>query len=170
MSQDKFLKSRPNLVIDEILKSLMQNLPADKKLSFQIMQHQKQQKTVTPLEDEVHLLKDQHFALESRVDSLEFKSNISPIQDKIGRIEDFTNKIFSEIPIITNVSYRPSSSGLTIIVIHNSDDVSNAIDQIQKGISKLEEAFPNIYFEPWVLHITEVRNEHLQQSKTIFQR
>ncbi|MCE9616813.1 MAG: hypothetical protein K8Q88_00405 [Nitrosarchaeum sp.] len=171
MSQDDFLKIRSPRNIDNFLKVFLQKVPDGYKIHYTNLQYPEQQKkSTTPLEEEVHLMSDRQLALESRVESLEFKSNIASIQDKITKIEDFTNKVFSDIPIIVNASYRPSSSGLIILLIHNSDDVSSAIDQIQKGIFKLEEAFPNIYFEPWVLHVTEVQNQHLKQSKTIFQR
>lgn len=121
------------------------------------------------IETKLHNLQIKHLALESRMDSLEFTSN-TVINNKIDKIEEFTNKIFSKINIIKDILYRPAPSGLILIVIHDSDDLSEVLDDTQKGIFQLEEAFPTIYFEPWILHISEVTNEHLNQSHSILER
>lgn len=170
MNQDEFMKFKKTQNFEDILKSIIQKSPQNYRVSLQDLTLQEHKKKEPSLIDEVHTIKDRQLALESRVDSLEFKTNISPIQNKIDKIEEFTKRVFFDIPIIVNISYKPSSSGLILLAIHNSDNISNAIDQIHKGISKLEDAFPTVYFEPWVLHITEVQNQHIQNAKTIFQR
>ncbi|NIP62003.1 MAG: hypothetical protein GWN01_08985 [Nitrosopumilaceae archaeon] len=126
--------------------------------------------TGSRLENAVHSLEDRQTMLESRLDSLEFQNNIMPLKDKIEKVESFIEKLFNENENITNVSYSPSKEGLTIKIIHNFEDTIDAIKETQKYISKLEEAFPGIYFEPWILHTSEVRPEHLEKSKTLIQR
>ena len=118
------------------------------------------------LEYELRALEHEFRALKHDFRALELKLSTSDS----AKVEALVKKIFSEIPTIKSVYSRPTQSGFALITIHNSKTISNAIDQIQPGFAKLENEFPDVYFEPCILRPQEVQKEHLQQSKMIFKR
>ena len=129
---------------------------------------------------EIGLLNQRQHALEYEFRALEYefralKRDFRALGLKLNtpdsaKIEALVKKIFAEMPTIKSVYSRPTQSGFALITIHNSKTISNAIDQIQPGFAKLENEFPDVYFEPCILHSREVQKEHLQQSKMIFKR
>ena len=123
---------------------------------------------IQPLEKTVKELKDKCMVLESRVESLEFQNNISPIKNKIDKIEEFLATVFGEVLNITRLYYTPTSDGLTLIIIHTFDKTSEALPEIRKCIFRLKQVYPEIFFEPWVLHTSEIKAEHLYGSKNVF--
>lgn len=124
-------------------------------------------------ERNMDLLNQRQHVLEQKINALE--NEIKNIKSKLSKhdsseIEVFTKKIFSKIPTIKKIYIRSTQSGFILITIHTSKTISNAIEQIQPGLVKLEDEFPDTYFEPWILRSHEVQEEHLQQSKMIFER
>ena len=117
-------------------------------------------------ESQIELLHRRSHEHERRILDLEYKLNISTPDKIINSIR----KIFSKIPIIESVYSRSTQSGFILVTIYNEGNISDALKQIQQGFIKLEDEFPNTYFEPWILHLTEVQNEHLLQSTMIFKR
>ena len=117
-------------------------------------------------ERQIDLLNRRQHEIERRVSALEYESNMrNPIE-----IEALAKKIFAEMPAIKSVYARPTQSGFVLITIHNSETISNVIEQIQPGFAKLEDEFPDMYFEPRIIHSSDVQEEYLQQSKMIFKR
>lgn len=122
------------------------------------------------LQEEVHKLKDRLEFESTRTDNLEYRINIAKFIDRIGKIEEFAAKVFSDISNIKHVSYYPTEDGLEIIIIHDFDNRIEALDITQKCLFQMEDAFTEIYFEPTILHISEVDSELLRDVKTILQR
>lgn len=116
--------------------------------------------------DEISLLNQRIHELERRVDTLESMSDTQPP----ARTESLIKRIFSEVPIIKKIYTKPAQSGFLLIIVHSSKTISSAIDHIQPGLDKLEVEFPDLYFDPWILRPNEIYEEHLQQSKLIFER
>ncbi len=126
-----------------------------------------EQKTLRTSQKQIDVLKKQILELEERLESLEFQSNVPTSRNKI---EIAIKDIFSQMSTIVNVYSRPTQSGLVLIVGHNSEDISNPLRQTQQGIVELEEKFPNIDFDPWILHLKEIQDEHIHLSKLIFNK
>ena len=116
--------------------------------------------------DEIMLLKRRITELERRVDTLQSMSDAQPSD----RTKSLIKKIFSKVPIIKKIYTKPEQSGILLIIVHNSETISSAIDHIQPGLDKLEVELPDLYFDPWILRPNEIYEEHLQQSKLIFER
>lgn len=125
---------------------------------------------IQSLDERVHKIEDWQEDVESRLEDVSFKVNITPLKDKIDRVENYITKTFSDISYIKHISYSPITDGLGVMIVHESDDKVEALNQIEKRLSTLEEAFPDIYFEPWVLHISEINAEHLKNMKTVMQK
>ena len=116
--------------------------------------------------DEISLLSRRVHELERRLDKFESVLDIPPL----AGAELLIKKVFSEIPTIKKIYTKPTQSGLLLIMIHGSKTISDAIGRIQPGLDRLEDEFPDLYFDPWILRPNEVHDEHLQQSKLIFER
>ena len=125
------------------------------------------QKILRTDQKQIGILKNQILELEKRLETLEFQSNVPTPRNTI---EIAVKDIFSEMSTIVNVYSRPTQSGLVLIVGHNSEDISNPLHQTQQGIVELEEKFPNIDFDPWILHLKEIQDEHIHLSKLIFSK
>lgn len=115
--------------------------------------------------DEISSLSRRLHKIERRVDELE---NASSTQSAV-RIEPTVKKIFSEIQIIKKMYIKPMQSDFMLIIVHNAKTLSNALDHIQPGLDELEDEFPDLCFDPWILHSNEIHEGQLQQSKLIFQ-
>ena len=103
--------------------------------------------------------------LERRVGVLEN----TPNTQSTVRIEHIVKKIFSEISIIEKMYIKPMQSDFMLVIVHNANTLSNALDHIQPGLDELEDEFPNLYFDPWILRPNEIHTGHIEQSKLIFQ-
>lgn len=140
---------------------------------FRYSVHEITQVSEESQELEMGLLNQRQHALEYELRALEHEFRALELKlstPDSAKVEALVKKIFSEMPTIKSVYSRPTQSGFALITIHNSKTISNAIDQIQPGFAKLENEFPDVYFEPCILHSQEVQKEHLQQSKMIFKR
>ena len=126
-----------------------------------------EQKILQTIQKQIDVVRGQLLELEERLESLEFQSNAPTSRNEI---EIAVKDIFSQMPTIVSVYSRPTQAGLVLIVGHNSEDISNPFRQIQQGIVKLEKKFPNVDFEPWILHLKEIQDEHLHLSKLIFKK
>ena len=117
-------------------------------------------------EHDIDLLNQRQREQEYRISALESKLGI---QDST-EIETLVKQIFLGMPAIESVYSRPTPSGFVLITVYSAKTISDAIDQIQPGLAKLEDRFPDTSFEPQIIHSTDIHQEHLQQSKIIFKR
>lgn len=116
--------------------------------------------------EDINVLSKRQHDLTRRVISLEQKLNMQTFD----KIEDRIKIAFSNTPIIEKVYVQFEQSSLPLIIVYNSMSVADAIVQIQPRLAKLEDEFPDVYFDPHIFHVNDIREEHYQQSKLIFSR
>ena len=104
--------------------------------------------------------------LEHRVSLLERKLGMQPSEE----IEDRIKAAFSNTPIIEKIYVKPEQTSIPLIIVYNSGSIADAIEQIQPGIIKLEDEFPNMHFEPHIFHANEIHEGHHRQAKLILGR
>ena len=101
--------------------------------------------------------------LQQRVTKLERPSTEHTIAKFVVPIRN----IFSKIPIVKNVYIETTQSGLLLTITYNTEIISDAVRQIQPELIKLEDAFPDTYFDPRFLHINEVQEGDVRQATLI---
>lgn len=119
-----------------------------------------------PSELDIGLLNQRLHEVERKINILQDKLNIRDSSD----IEIIVKQTFIRMPTIKGLHIRSTQSGFILIVIHNSKTISDAIGQIQPRLAKLEDEFPDVYFEPRIIHSRDVQEEQLRHSKTIFKK
>ena len=55
-----------------------------------------------------------------------------------------------------------------LMLTYDAESGSSAIDQARPGLTKLENEFPDVYFDTWFIHINDVRDGDLRQSEQVF--
>ena len=128
------------------------------------------QKLEESTKKDVHTLQDKFQVLESRMNRLEFQIFFEANKEKIIKIEEFVKNNFQSIAEIINVFYRPIKKGVSLILIHNFDNDVIATHKIHDELFKIEDAFPGIYFEPRIIHESELRPEFIKNSKLIYSK
>lgn len=96
-------------------------------------------------------------------------ADISKYKVNIKAIEKVISTSFSSISNIQKVSYIPQKEGWKLIIIHNLEDKAEALNQIEEKILEIEQILPNMDFEPWILHLSEVEPHHTIGAKTILE-
>lgn len=149
------------------------------KLKFARSQYKRgsEQKSTIELEEDLKTLTKKVKTLEIKVTShdsmineLEFRTNLIPFADNIDDILRYLQKELSDIDYIQSVSYAPLDEGsIQIIIIHKSEDRVLALQSIRKKVLNVRKAFPDIQFEPVLLHISEVQPDHVAGTKQILQ-
>ena len=71
---------------------------------------------------------------------------------------------------VTHVCYSNTNNEYILIVIFEAKDFESAFNAIDDKIIELEGILPNINIEPWILTTSEVRLDHLINTKTIFKK
>lgn len=92
----------------------------------------------------------------------------TPTKQSLLALEFPIKQILSKIPVVKNVYAKPIQNGFLLTIVYESETISDAVKQIQPGLSELEDAFPDTYFDPHLLHLNNVQEEHLQLSALIF--
>jgi len=126
--------------------------------------------SLSTLSERVHKVEDRLDLTDSKIEDLEFQINISKFRERIDKVEDFVSKLFAVVNKIRNVSYQPTEEGLRIIVIHEFEDRIEVIEQTEKIFRQIEDTFPEIHFEPIILHLDEFESDSLKKTRTILQR
>jgi len=119
--------------------------------------------TSQSVDGKIDMLASRCSELELQVSELKRRSGAPPDRE----VADLAGRVFSDIQAVTGVSYRPEPSGMIFVIVHEANNITDVLDQIQEGVAMLEEEFPDMHFEPWVLHTTEVQKEHLRHSAVI---
>ena len=86
------------------------------------------------------------------------------------KIEDLMMTTFLNTPIVEKIYVKSEQSGLQLVIVYNSESISSAIKQIQPGLVKLEDEFPDVYFKPHFFHTNDFHEGHYQHLKLIFGR
>ena len=76
-------------------------------------------------------------------------------------------KSFSHLKYVDKIAYSKQGSEIRIIVIHSSNDKTDALRKIDESIRKLETVFADYCVEPWILHGSEVQPHTLIDTKII---
>jgi len=119
--------------------------------------------TSPSVDDKIAMLTNRCSELELQVSELKHRSGAPPYREAAN----LAGRVFSGMRAVTGVSYRKAVSGMTLIIVHEADNITDVLDQIQEGVARLEEEFPDMHYEPWVLNTTEVQKEHIQHSTVI---
>lgn len=112
---------------------------------------------------DIGALSQRQHDLERRVGKLERILNVQTFAD----IEERIKTTFSNTTIIEKIYGKIEHSSLLLVIVYNSKTISDAIIQIQPGLVRLEDEFPDMYLDPCLLHVNEVHEGHLQESKLI---
>ena len=136
------------------------------------------QKGTSELEEDVKVLSKKIKKLEikvvthdSKIEELDFRTNLIPFTDNIDDILEYLQTELSEIKYIQNVSYVPvDGSTIEIIIVHSLEDRVTALQSIRKKVLNVRIAFPDIHFNPILLHTSEVQSDHTHGTKQIFQK
>ena len=115
---------------------------------------------------DISMLRLNQHKLELKVNELERRLNIQA-SDKI---EELAKATFAGIPIIEKAYVKFEQFDVLLVIVYNSESISNAIEVIQPGLAKLENEFPGMYFKPQIFHTNEIHKMHHRQSKIIFRR
>lgn len=115
-------------------------------------------------DEDINVLSLRQHDLERRVGELERKLNTQ----MSGEIEDLIRTTFTNIPIIEKIYVKSEQSHLLLVIVYNSESISDAIERIQPGFTKLEDEFPDMHFDLQIFHVNEIHERHHQQSKLIF--
>ena len=118
-------------------------------------------------EIEINSLNQRQRDIERRLVAVECKLNMHVPRKSI---EQFASSFFLQMQLVEYVYTDLTDFGLTFIIIHSSENVSDTIVQIQPGFLKLDDKFPNMYFERRIFHSEDVQDKHLQQYRLIFKR
>lgn len=102
--------------------------------------------------------------LQQRVAKLERLSG----EQMLSKLGISIKKIFAKIPAIRNVYVEPIQSGFLLTIVYASKIISDVAIQIQPGLAELEDAIPDAYFSPRLLHIDKIQEVDVQQSTLIF--
>lgn len=89
--------------------------------------------------------------LEYRIKELEAKR----IASKIKGIEDSIKNTFLDMDNLKLLAYEIIDDAIRLIIVHNNDDKVKALNDANERLSKLEDKYQYIYFEPWIYHISE---------------
>ena len=116
--------------------------------------------------EDISVLSQHQQKLERRVKLIEHRLNMQAPEE----IEDIIKTTFLNTPIIEKIYVESEQSNFSLIIVYNSESISEAIERIQPGLTKLEDELPDVYFDPHIFHVSEIREEHHQQSKLIFSR
>ena len=101
--------------------------------------------------------------LSLQINDMKSKLGMPPYQE----IAIFARKVFSSMPVVNSVSCKMIPSGIILIIVRKEKSMANVLDQIYDGTAKLE-AFPDTYFERWILSTTEVQKNLLWDSTLIY--
>ena len=104
----------------------------------------------------------------SLIDELEFKVNLTPHEEKIDKVLNCAREAFKNLDFVTSLHYIPLENGtLRMIIIHELDDRVKALDLTQDKQMDVERAFKSMSFQMLLLHVSEVRPDHLLGTKQI---
>ncbi|MCY4490560.1 MAG: hypothetical protein OXC46_03735 [Thaumarchaeota archaeon] len=104
----------------------------------------------------------------SLIGELEFKANLTPHDEKIDEILNYTSGMFKGMDFVTGLYYIPLDDGtLYMIIIHNLDDRVKALELIQEKLIAMEDVFARTSFQLLLLHVSEVQPVHLLGAKQI---
>ena len=115
---------------------------------------------------DINVLRLHQHKLELRVNELEHRLNIQTLD----KIEDLVKTTFAGMPIIEKTYVKFEQFHVLLVIVYNSESISEAIEMIQPGLAKLEDKFPDMYFKPQIFHADEIHKVHHRQSKIIFSR
>ncbi len=116
------------------------------------------------MDDKIDKLTSRYHELSLQINDMKSKLDMPPYQE----IAIFARKIFSGMPLVDSVSYKTIPSGMILIIVHKEKSMADVLDQIHVGTAKLEEAFPETYFERWILSTAEARKDVLQDSTRMY--
>lgn len=126
---------------------------------------------VKTLHKRVKKLENKSVTQDSQINELKFRTNLVPFANNIKDILGHLRKELDEIDYVQSVSYTPLDEGsLEILIIHKSEDRVLALQSIRKRVLNVRKAFPDIQFEPVLLHISEVQPDHIAGTKQILQK
>lgn len=115
--------------------------------------------------DDINLLSKRIHILEKRFHEFErFTDSQLPV-----RVEFLIRKKFSDVPIIKKIYVKPTQSDFLLVIVHNAKTISDAIGYIRPRLDEIEDEFPDLYFDPWILRPNEIQEEQLRQSKLIYE-
>lgn len=117
-------------------------------------------------DEDIDILNQRQRYLEQRIRLLERKLNMRPSRE----IENGIKTTFSDIPIIKQIYVKSEQSSVPLIIVYNSESITDAIKQIQPGLIKLKDEFPDVHFEPHIFHVDDFHKGYRKQSKLIFGR
>ena len=148
------------------------------KFAREQLKHENVPKTSTKLQDDLNLLTKKVQTLETKVyshdtmiEELEFRTNLVPFEKNLNDILGYVEKDLKDLDFIVNLYYSPlEENTLEIVIIHNLPDRVKALGLVRKKLVNMRNAFPEVNFQPLLLHKDEVQPDHLMGTKQIIQK
>ena len=108
------------------------------------------------------------FMIDTKLNENGFVSSGTKKSSELDQMEEerIVNSL-NHLEYVTKIAYSKQDSEIRIIVIHSSNDKTDALRKIDESIRKLETGFPDHYIEPWILHESEVQPHTIKETKTI---
>ena len=108
---------------------------------------------------------------ESATQELAFRMNAGSSQDHVDEVVAYMENAFKTLDHVVGVHYAVLLDGTWhVVAIHDMEDGGRALRSICKKAVEVQNAFRGVEIAPVVLHVDEVRREHLAGTKAVFKR